>query len=139
MSRAYISLNLRREVIERAGACCEYCLISQQDKIIPFEIDHIISEKHHGQTTADNLCLSCFRCNMYKGSDIAGADPQTGLPTFLFHPRKDDWHIHFSLKDVIIQPLTPQARITVLLLQLNSQERIAERLLMKKLGTYPCK
>jgi hypothetical protein len=112
MSKTYISSALRRQVIDRAGGCCEYCLISQQDKIIPFEIDHIISEKHRGQSILENLCLSCAVCNSQKGSDIAGADPLTGLPTFLFNPRSNIWDEHFSLDGALIRPTSPQGRIT---------------------------
>jgi len=43
----------------------------------PFEIDHIISKKHHGPTVASNLALSCFHCNSFKGSDIGGRDSLT--------------------------------------------------------------
>lgn len=55
----YISTELRRFVVERAGNCCEYCLLSQENNFLPFEVDHIISEKHSGETSRDNLCLSC--------------------------------------------------------------------------------
>jgi hypothetical protein len=48
MSVTYISPQLRRAVIERAGNCCEYCRISQDDQFFAFEIDHIIAEKHGG-------------------------------------------------------------------------------------------
>lgn len=59
----YISAELRRQVIDRAGGCCEYCLMNTKDRLLPFEIDHIISEKHGGLTDSDNLCLACYRCN----------------------------------------------------------------------------
>jgi hypothetical protein len=36
---SYVSAQLRREVIERAGNCCEYCRISQEDQFFAFEID----------------------------------------------------------------------------------------------------
>ncbi|MBX3436655.1 MAG: HNH endonuclease [Planctomycetaceae bacterium] len=39
------------------------------------EPDHIIAEKHGGETTAENLALACFDCNWFKGSDIASLDP----------------------------------------------------------------
>ncbi|MEO0564631.1 MAG: HNH endonuclease signature motif containing protein, partial [Chloroflexota bacterium] len=56
MSTTYISASLRREVIQRARNCCEYCLISQDDMLFSFEIDHIIAEKHGGPTISENLC-----------------------------------------------------------------------------------
>ena len=55
----------------RAGNCCVYCQFCQEFDETSFEIDHIISKKHKGLTIAGNLALSCFRCNTYKGTDIA--------------------------------------------------------------------
>ena len=78
MSVTYISPQLRRTVIERASEWCEYCHISQADQFFAFEIDHIIAEKHGGQTLIDNLCLSCPDCNAFKGSDIASIDWGSG-------------------------------------------------------------
>ena len=60
--------------------CGEYCQISQQFDDTPFEIDHIVSDKHEGPTSAGNLALSCFYCNSYKGSDIAARDKLTCEP-----------------------------------------------------------
>lgn len=53
------------------------------------QIDHIVAEKHHGQTVADNLALCCLNDNLHKGPNIAGLDPETGTLTRLFHPRRD--------------------------------------------------
>ena len=63
---------LIRLVWQRAKGCCEYCQMPHDFDPTPFEIDHIIAEKHKGPTAADNLCLSCFYCNSFKGSDISG-------------------------------------------------------------------
>lgn len=134
----YVSAELRRLVVERAEGCCEYCLLNQQDQIIPFEIDHIISIKHDGITELDNLCLSCSRCNEAKGSDIAGADPYTGKATFLFHPRRQRWSEHFQLNGAFIEPLTPEGRVAVFVLRINALDRIIERDFQSQVGTYPC-
>ena len=74
---SYISINLRSQVIERANDLCEYCLIPQSFSFAKHEVDHIIARKHGGQTTSENLALSCSLCNKHKGSDIASIDPQT--------------------------------------------------------------
>jgi hypothetical protein len=133
-----VTLVLRRLVTERAGNCCEYCRLSQEDVKFSFHIEHIRSKKHGGETDADTLCLSCPACNSYKGTDIASADPHTGSATFLFHPRRQVWLEHFRLNNERIEPLTPEGRVTVLLLRLNSSERLAERALLIKLDSYPC-
>lgn len=134
----YISVDLRRLVIERAGNCCEYCRLSQNDHFFPFELDHIIAQKHDGETEADNLCLSCYLCNGYKGSDIASIDKETGTVTLLFNPRQQKWEEHFRLNGAIIEPLTGEGRITVRLLRLNHSDHIAEREGLILLGRYPC-
>ncbi len=138
MSDAYISAELRRQVIERANNCCEYCRLSQTDNFFTFHVDHIISQKHDGTSQFENLCLSCPNCNIRKGSDIAGADPITQAPTFLFHPRNDVWHEHFEIIDSHIQGRTPQGRLTVNLLRFNEIERVTERVELAQLGSYPC-
>lgn len=133
----YISNTLRNQVYERANGRCEYCLLPMDDGFIPYEIDHIYAEKHGGETTETNLCLSCFECNHYKGSDICFLDPLTGDIAPLFHPRHGQWVLHFTLDEAIIRPLTPQGRIAVRLLHLNDEERISERRELIKDGRYP--
>jgi hypothetical protein len=133
----YIPIILRRRIYERAAGCCEYCRLHDDDAYMPHEVDHVYAEKHGGQTTEDNLCLCCAICNRHKGSDLASLDPQTGEITALFHPRKDRWTDHFRLRGGVIEPLTPQGRVTVQLLQLNRRDRIVERQLLIALGRFP--
>lgn len=139
MSKTYINAGLRREVIERAGNCCEYCLTNTEDRAIDFAIDHVIAEKHGGATKSENLCLSCYWCNSYKGSDLSSVDWESDEAiVLLFNPRKQVWAEHFQLDGFHIRPLTATGRVTVALLQLNATERIKERDLLIQLGTYPC-
>jgi HNH endonuclease len=138
MSATYIPAAIRRNVIERSNNCCEYCRLSQIDNFFTFHVDHIISEKHDGETTEDNLCFSCPNCNGYKGSDIAGADPETQLSTFLYHPREQKWNDHFELDNGNIVGKTPGGRLTVKLLRFNEPERVAEREELIDLERYPC-
>ena len=69
----YIPDVLREKVAERANYCCEYCLLHEQDSIYSHEIDHIIPEKHRGETVEDNLCYACLDCNRNKGTDFGRA------------------------------------------------------------------
>jgi hypothetical protein len=123
----YIPATLRRLVEERANHRCEYCLLPVGVAFFPHEVDHVIAEKHGGATNADNLAFACWRCNRYKGSDLGSFDPQTGTFSFLFNPRTQIWVEHFMLEHLMLMGLTPEGRTTVSLLQLNSDERIAER------------
>lgn len=52
---------LRQLVWQRASSRCEYCHVPADVALLPFQIDHIIAEKHGGLTVADNLALSCER------------------------------------------------------------------------------
>ncbi len=51
---------LEELVWERAGHRREYCRVPQEFDRLPFEIDHIIAQKHGGATRASNLGLACF-------------------------------------------------------------------------------
>lgn len=133
----HIPVALRRQIYEQANGRCEYCRIPDRDGFISHEIDHIIAEKHGGETVVDNLCLSCWLCNRRKGTDVASYDPESGALIALFHPRHEVWSEHFGLKDAYIEPLTPQGRVTVKILQLNERRRIDERKILISLNTYP--
>ena len=133
----HIPTALLRLVRQRAGNCCEYCLLHEDDAFFPYEVDHIIAEKHGGQTTADNLCLSCLECNRHKGSDIASLDPETARVVALFHPRRGPWDRHFRLDGPRIEPLTAEGRVTVRPLRLNDPARLLERERLLALGRYP--
>lgn len=140
MSTTYISAALRREVIERAGNCCEYCRIAQADIFFAFEVDHIIAEKHGGPTQSDNLCLSCPDCNAYKGSDVASVDwENAGAIVPLYHPRRHIWNDHFRWEpNGIIEPRSATGRVTIALLRLNDPDRVVDRKLLLDEDRYPC-
>ena len=81
--------DLKRLVSERAGYCCEYCLIHQDDTPQTHEIDHLVARKHGGPTVEQNLALACLRCNRSKGSDLTAIDTETQQVVALFNPRLD--------------------------------------------------
>lgn len=132
-----ISEALRAEVARRAQHRCEYCLIHEDDSGFPHQVDHIISRKHGGTSSADNLALACLICNRYKGSDIASIDLNTGKVVRLFHPRRDRWAGHFRIDGEQIEALTEVGRATAQLLRLNVAERLTERRVLQALGSYP--
>jgi HNH endonuclease len=127
MSVTYISATLRNLVYERAKGCCEYCQIPDEVSFAKHQIDHIIAEKHGGLTREENLALSCTICNKHKGSDIASIDNETGEIVLLFNPRNDIWSEHFESENGYFIGLTPKARATIRLLQLNNLSRVTER------------
>jgi 5-methylcytosine-specific restriction endonuclease McrA len=125
---------LRREVRERSGDRCEYCRIPQAADQLPFQVDHIIAEAHHGETVLSNLAWSCFDCNVYKGTNLSGVDPDTGLIVPLFHPRNDYWHDHFQWQGARLLGKTQNGRATIEVLRLNMPSRIEHRRLLSMLG-----
>lgn len=118
----------RQRVRERAGNCCEYCLI--REEVVPsppLHIEHVIARQHGGLDNADNLALACDRCNLYKGPNLTGIDPATGNLVILFHPRKENWADHFAMERGFIIGLTPTGRTTVRVLNMNATHRVKLR------------
>ena len=134
MSTNRIPADLRRQVLVRAGESCEYCRIPEMAAFASHQVDHVIAEKHGGETVANNLAVSYMMSNVRKGSDIASLDPDIGAVTPLFHPRLDHWINHFRLASGHIDGITPVGRTTARLLQFNHPDRVAERLLLLNAG-----
>jgi hypothetical protein len=116
--------SIRRAVRERAQGRCEYCLRTEDDTLYTLELEHIIARKHQGSDDLENLALCCTHCNLHKGPNIAGIDPETGDLTELFHPRRHRWEEHFGFDGWIIVGRTPIGRTTVQVLCLNSPAQI---------------
>jgi 5-methylcytosine-specific restriction endonuclease McrA len=132
-----ISTTLRQLVVERAEGHCEYCLLPQTAGAHKHEPDHIIPKQHDGETTADNLALSCTRCNRYKGYNVGSYDPETGELVPFYNPRVQEWSTHFQLEATIIQPLTPEGRVTAKMLHFNDPDRVQERERLIEVRLYP--
>ena len=134
---SYVSAALRRVVVVRADALCEYCLIHEDDTVFGCEVDHVISEKHGGTTEADNLAYACAFCNRAKGSDIGSVLRRTGAYVRFFHPRLDRWMEHFGLDGVTIMALSDVGEGTRRILAFNTDERLLERQILREVGRYP--
>lgn len=132
----YISSELRHLVANRADSLCEYCLISGADGL-GFQIDHIISVKHGGSTTPDNLAYACIYCNLQKGSDLGSIIWRTGELIRFFNPRRDFWGDHFRLDEAVIQPVTDIGEVTARIFEFNNDERLVERQALIAVGRYP--
>jgi 5-methylcytosine-specific restriction endonuclease McrA len=131
MSR-YIPDSLRRMVAKRANYCCEYCQMKELDAFFTFPVDHIISVKHNGDTTADNLAHCCTLCNTYKGSDIGTMLLPNRVFIRLFNPRIDSWKDHFDMENYVIYAKTSVGEATIKVLKLNDVDRIIERQIIEE-------
>ena len=123
-------------VSARARHACEYCRAPEIVFNLPFEVEHIVPLAHGGETTEDNLALSCRSCNLYKATSIQALDETTGQEAKLFNPRLDSWGEHFSFVEgaAEIQGLTPSGRVTVLRLRMNSKAQVEARAQWLRLG-----
>ncbi len=132
-----ISSEIRQIVSSRANFVCEYCLIAEADAYFRFQVEHIISRKHGGSSELENLALACVFCNRHKGSDIASLILKTNKLTRFYNPRVNRWSEHFRLDGVVIEPLTDIGEATVRILQINHDDQISERQVLKRRGRYP--
>lgn len=119
---------LRERVLTRARQCCEYCRLHQRyAPFARFHVEHIIPRQHGGSDDPSNLALACHRCNLYKGPNLTGIDPESGQVVPLFNPRHGAWEAHFALQGAHIVGLTPTGRATVRVLAMNALERVQFR------------
>jgi hypothetical protein len=130
---------LRERVWIRANSCCEYCGMPQEFAEATHEVDHVIAEKHGGQTAFANLALACFHCNNHKGPNIAGLDPESGVLSRLFHPRTDVWSEHFQWAGAVLTGTSVIGRATVRVLEINVPHRVLHRQALIEEGVFPAR
>ena len=127
----YISEHVRKFVIARAQDRCEYCKIFATYSFLSFHVEHIISIKHGGQSTKDNLAYSCPICNLNKGSDIATFLTSKTQPIRFYNPRIDNWDEHFKVEPSgLIAPISMIGEATLKILDFNHPDSIMERQLL---------
>ena len=123
-----IGTRTKSKVRERADNTCEYCRLHQDDSpLAALHVEHIISKSHGGTDDLDNLALACIDCNLHKGTNLTGIDPETNRVTALFHPRKHKWNDHFEWRGIHLVGKTAVGRTTVRVLNMNSDDQIALR------------
>ena len=118
---------LRLLVKQRAAGRCEYYGLRQEQEPLAFYVEHITARQHEGKDMEENLALACHHCNLHKGTNLSGRDPQTGELTRLFHPRLDDWNEHFSHRGGEVIGLTAIGRTAVRLVRMNEDGRLQLR------------
>jgi 5-methylcytosine-specific restriction endonuclease McrA len=119
---------VRKKVRTRAAKRCEYCRLHEDDSpLLAHQVEHIIPRKHGGSDEVDNLAFACVACNLFKGPNLSGIDPDTGALTPLFHPRQQRWNDHFALEGLELVGLTPIGRVTIAVLRMNSEVHLRLR------------
>ena len=120
--------SIKAQVQRRAGNRCEYCQLHQDESpLAALHIEHIVPKKHGGSDDLDNLALACIDCNLHKGSNLTGIDPETEEVTKLFDPRRQAWDDHFEWRGVYITGKTGIGRTTIRVLEMNSDDQLALR------------
>lgn len=121
---------LQDRVRQRAGHRCEYCQLPQEDSpLATLHIEHIRPLKHGGTDNFENLCLACIDCNLHKGPNLAGYDPETDALTELFHPRRQIWDDHFEWRGAYLFGKSAVGRTTIVVLNINSEEQLDLRMI----------
>ncbi|MBE7537657.1 MAG: HNH endonuclease [Opitutaceae bacterium] len=112
----------------RAGNRCEYCKLRQDDSpLAALHVEHVLPRFHGGSDDLDNLALACIDCNLHKGTNLTGIDPQTNQVTELFHPRGQRWEDHFAWRGIYVVGRTAVGRTTIRVLNMNSEDQLALR------------
>lgn len=115
-------------VRERAQNVCEYCQLHQKDSpLAVLHIEHVVPKVHGGADDFENLELACIDCNLHKGTNLTGIDPQTEDVTALFHPRRHNWKDDFEWRGNYLVGKTAVGRTTVRVLNMNSDDQVALR------------
>jgi len=102
-------------------------------------VEHIVPLVAGGTSAAVNLCLSCYRCNEFKGPRQQAADPHDGQFVALFHPRQQRWGDHFAWGEEgeTVVGLTASGRATIDALHLNNDWIVQARRLWSLIGLQP--
>lgn len=135
---AWIPEYLRRQVNERARGQCEYCQ-TQESIVIEMEIDHIIPVSREGETSLNNLCLSCAGCNAFERDCVVAVDPESGAETALFNSRKQIWNEHsrWDSEKTRLIGLSAVGRATVSCLRMNPDKAVRARRRWVKAALHP--
>ncbi|HEY9747070.1 MAG TPA: HNH endonuclease signature motif containing protein [Allocoleopsis sp.] len=136
---AYVPVELQRQIRSYFANCCAYCRTAEALTATTFEFEHIIPRSAGGETSFENLCLSCPSCNRHKASRQFAPDLTTQQEVALFHPQLQAWTDHFSWNESATEiiGLTPTGRATIAALQMNRPQLIRVRRMWVKLGEHP--
>lgn len=136
--RRRISATVRDKIAEQAGHRCSYCR-SPAIVGIPMVVDHVIPLSAGGASEIENLALSCYRCNEFKGARLEMLDPLSGESVPLFNPNSQVWRDHFAWSNdgLRITGRTACGRAMVELLRLNNDWLVQARRIWIISGLHP--
>ncbi|MEM9886463.1 MAG: HNH endonuclease signature motif containing protein [Bacteroidota bacterium] len=134
----YISDKVRMAVAERANFQCEYYRIYESNSFYTFQVEHIISRKHGGNSDLDNLAYAYPSCNRLKGSDLGSILLPDEQFFRFFNPRKNEWLDNFEVHNSgSLYAKTSEAAITIKIFKLNHPDTVIERKLLIEMQRFP--
>jgi hypothetical protein len=136
---SYLPADLHDRLLETDDRHCAYCQTTEANTGQPMTVDHILPQAQGGETTFENLCFACRRCNEFKGSAVNAQDPLTGEVAPLFHPRQQVWADHFRWDESGTQliGLTAVGRATIVALNMNNSVIVYARRRWVSVGWHP--
>lgn len=136
---SYLPTHLREQLLEIDNRHCAYCYTTEANTGQPMTVDHIIPHAQGGETSFDNLCFACRRCNEFKGSNTRVQDPLTEETVHLFHPRQQHWPEHFRWDETgtLVIGLTAIGRATIVALNINNPVIVDARRRWVSVGWHP--
>ena len=136
---SYLSTDLRVRLLEADNRHCAYCYTTEVNTGQPMTVDHVEPQTQGGETTFENLCFACRRCNEFKGSAASAQDPLTGETVALFHPRRQTWVDHFRWDEsgALLIGLTAVGRATIVALNMNNSVIVDARRRWVSVGWHP--
>lgn len=114
--------NLRQDMYRKQNKLCAYCRVHVSIACEPLHREHIVYKDEHPQWTflPENLCVSCYWCNVYKGTTEVLVNPQTteypesGDGFKIIHPLYDKFSDHIELLgDVLYRGKTEKGIFTI--------------------------
>jgi hypothetical protein len=103
-------------------------LAEAQSPLARLQVEHIVPRKHGGGDEPANLALACIACNLHKGANLSGIDPETAQVVELFDPRNQRWAEHFAWHGHLVVGRSAIGRTTIRVLDMNSKDRVRVRL-----------
>jgi hypothetical protein len=136
---SYLPADLHDRLLDADNHSCAYCHTTEANTGQPMTVDHIYPQAQGGETTFDNLCFACRRCNEFKGSAVSAQDPLTGETVPLFHPRQQVWADHFQWDEsgTLLIGLTAVGRATIVALNRNNSVIVYARRRWVSVGWHP--
>ena len=133
--------HLRDDMYEKQNRKCAYCRLHTAKACWPSHREHIVYKDSHPQWMflPENLCVSCYWCNKWKGTTEVLENPQTemypelGEGFKIIHPFYDTYSEHIELVgDVLYRGKTDKGRFTIDTCHLYRIDLAEERVDQKK-------